>query len=91
MTWQRREDGDQGGTVDTARYGYSPWGDGQAVCSGLGATSVRGLARELGRDVKRVHEDVAVLIEVGLIEKTDSGKIHVPYAVIETDFALKAA
>ena len=52
---------------------------------------MRGLARELGRDVKRVHEDVAVLIEVGLIEKTDSGKIHVPYAVIETDFALKAA
>lgn len=52
---------------------------------------MRGLARELMRDVKRVHEDVAVLIEVGLIEKTDSGKIHVPYAVIEADFALKAA
>lgn len=43
------------------------------------------------RDVKRVHKDVAVLIEAGLIEKTDSGKIHVPYAVIEADFALKAA
>ena len=57
----------------------------------LGPTSVRGLARELERDVKRVHEDVGVLVEVGLVEKTAAGKIHVPYAVIEADFALRAA
>lgn len=57
----------------------------------LGATSVRGLARALERDVKRVHEDVGVLIEVGLIEKTAGGKVHVPYAVIEADCALWAA
>ena len=30
---------------------------------GLGAVSLRGLARELGRDVKRVHEDVAILLD----------------------------
>jgi predicted transcriptional regulator len=57
----------------------------------LGPTSVRGLARELERDVKRVHEDVGVLVEVGLVEKTAGGKIHVPYAVIEAEFALRAA
>jgi predicted transcriptional regulator len=57
----------------------------------LGAMSVRGLARALEMDVKRVHEDVGVLIEVGLIEKTAGGKVHVPYAVIEADFALRAA
>jgi predicted transcriptional regulator len=57
----------------------------------IGPTSVRGLARMLERDVKRVHEDVGLLIEVGLIEKTTGGKIHVPYAVIEADFALRAA
>ena len=57
----------------------------------LGPMSVRGLARELERDVKRVHEDVGVLVEVGLVEKTAGGKIHVPYAVIEADFALRAA
>lgn len=57
----------------------------------LGATSVQGLARALERDVKRVHEDMGVLIEVGLIEKTAGGKVHVPYAVIEADFALRAA
>lgn len=57
----------------------------------LGPVSMRGLARALERDVKRVHEDVAALIEVGLIEKTDGGKIHVPYSLIEADFALRAA
>ena len=57
----------------------------------LGPSSVRGLARALGRDVKRVHEDVVALIEVGLIEKTERGRIHVPFAVIEADFALRAA
>ena len=57
----------------------------------LGPMSVRGLARSLERDVKRVHEDVGALIAVGLIERTERGKVHVPYAVIEADFALRAA
>ena len=57
----------------------------------MGPTSVRGLARALERDVKRVHEDVGLLIEVGLIEKTTGGKIQVPFAVIEADFELRAA
>ena len=56
-----------------------------------GPISVRGLARSLDRDVKRVHEDVTALCEVGLVEKTDRGKVHVPFAVIEADFALRAA
>ena len=43
------------------------------------------------RDVKRVHEDVAALIDVGLIEKTEHGRIHVPFDVIEADFELRAA
>ena len=33
------------------------------------APSIRGLARDLGRDVKRVHEDVAALVELGLINR----------------------
>src|SRR5512136_222616 len=58
---------------------------------GLGPSSLRGLARSLERDVKRVHEDVAALIEVGLIERTKRGQIHVPFTVIEADFELRAA
>ncbi|QTR52043.1 hypothetical protein [Thiothrix unzii] len=34
-----------------------------------GAMGVRELARQVGRDVKWVHEDVQVLLELGLIEK----------------------
>lgn len=33
------------------------------------ATGISALARELGRDVKRVHEDVTALEELGLIER----------------------
>lgn len=56
----------------------------------LGPTSMRGLARELERDVKRVHEDVHKLMECGLIARTDEGTIHVPYDVIHTEFDLHA-
>ena len=57
----------------------------------LGPTTVRGLARALERDMKRVHEDVTALREVGLVAKTERGKIQVPFSVIEADFALRAA
>lgn len=56
-----------------------------------GPTTVRGLARALGRDVKRVHEDVTALCEFGLIERNERGEILVPFSVIEADFALRAA
>lgn len=57
----------------------------------LGPCSLRGLARSLERDVKRVHDDVSGLTELGLIEKTEAGAIHVPFKVIEADFELRAA
>jgi len=57
----------------------------------VGPISLRGLARELGRDVKRVHEDVAVLLDWGLVERTDERKLIVPYGVIHADFDLSAA
>jgi predicted transcriptional regulator len=56
----------------------------------LGPSSVRGLARELERDVKRVHEDVRTLMQVGLIARTEEGTFHVPYEVIHADFDLRA-
>lgn len=57
----------------------------------LGPVSLRGLARELGRDVKRVHEDVAVLLDWGLIERTADRKVVVPFGRIHADFDLSAA
>ena len=52
---------------------------------------VRALARALGRDVKRVHEDVQAILAYGLIEKTADGKLTVPFAEIRAGFVMKAA
>ena len=52
---------------------------------------VRELARILGRDVRRVHDDVTVLIELGLIEKTADRKIICPYSDIHVDMHMLAA
>ena len=56
-----------------------------------GALGVRALARALGRDVKRVHEDAKVMEEFGLIEKTEDGKLIVPFGEIRADFVMKSA
>jgi predicted transcriptional regulator len=37
------------------------------VAQGKGELSVRELARSVGRDVKRVHEDVGILTTLGLL------------------------
>jgi predicted transcriptional regulator len=55
-----------------------------------GPTTLRGLASELDRDVKRVHEDVSMLIKHGLVVRTADRKICVPYDVIHADFDLRA-
>ena len=56
----------------------------------IGPQSVRGLARSLERDVKRVHADVTGLIDWGIIERTEERKVCVPYDVIHADFDLRA-
>lgn len=56
----------------------------------VGPQSIRGLARLLERDVKRVHEDVMALLDVGLVERGADGKVSVPFQEIRADFALRA-
>lgn len=56
----------------------------------LGPSSVRGLARALDRDVKRVHQDVTGLLELGLIERDGEGAVFVPFDHIHIDCDLKA-
>jgi len=58
---------------------------------GVGELAVRELARRLGRDVKRVHEDAAALVELGLIERTASGGLVCPYSDIHVDMHLMRA
>lgn len=57
----------------------------------LGPSSVRSLTRALKRDVRRVHDDVAVLLEWGIVERDQAGKIFVPYDVVRIDAEVRAA
>ncbi len=40
---------------------------------GAGELPVRELARRVGRDVKRVHEDASVLVDLGLVDPVAEG------------------
>jgi predicted transcriptional regulator len=66
------------------------WGVLEAM-SGAGEMSLRELARRLERDVKSVHRDVHALLETGLLEKAESGKIVCPFDRVRVDFTLAQA
>jgi predicted transcriptional regulator len=51
------------------------------------ATSVRALAKALGRDYSNVHADVQALTATGLLDGTDGG-IRADYEAIETKIAI---
>ena len=61
------------------------------AAQGKGDLPVRELARIVDRDVKRVHEDVGILTELGLLERTESGGVSCPYTSMHIDMYLKAA
>ncbi len=55
------------------------------------AASIADLARSLGRDYKRVHEDVEILSTAGLLERTGEGGVRAAYDEIRTVISLEAA
>lgn len=61
------------------------------IMTGAGAISIREASRRLGRDVKAVHGDVQMLLNVGILQKTDKGQIEFPFDAIHVDFMLQAA
>lgn len=61
------------------------------VMEGTGPASIREIARRADRDVKAVHGDIQAMLNVGLIDKTEDGKIVFPYDAIHVDFMLQAA
>jgi len=60
------------------------------ILLGAGVTGVRALARQLGRDVRRVHDDAAALVKLGLLEKTQTGALCCPYECIHFDITMRA-
>ncbi|MCF8038416.1 MAG: hypothetical protein K9K79_03785 [Desulfohalobiaceae bacterium] len=61
------------------------------VMTGAGPLTIRETARRLGRDVKAVHGDVHVLLDVGILQKTENGRIEFPFEAVHVDFMLQAA
>lgn len=57
---------------------------------GRGPVSIREAARRVGRDVKAVHGDIQKMLEKGLIEKTEGGKVESPYEEIHFDFTIRS-
>lgn|SRR5688572_9730677 len=61
------------------------------VMTGAGPLSIREIARRVGRDFKGVHTDTALLLEAGVIDKDDQGRLTFPYDRIHVDFEIPAA
>jgi predicted transcriptional regulator len=57
---------------------------------GQGPMALRELARRVGRDVKRVHEDVTALTDLGLVERGDTGSVVCPFETVHVDLTLRA-
>jgi predicted transcriptional regulator len=53
-----------------------------------GELSVRELARLVERDVRRVHEDVGILANLGLLVRTDRGGVVCPYTSMHIDMSM---
>lgn len=61
------------------------WAMVHALQADGGAVGIRELARRLNRDPSRVHADAAILVELGLIERTQSGALICPFQDIHVD------
>ncbi|BAO28823.1 HVO_A0114 family putative DNA-binding protein [Sulfuritalea hydrogenivorans] len=61
------------------------------VLCGAGPVSIREAARRAERDVKAVHGDVTALLNAGVLDKTEDGRIVFPYEAVKVEFLLQAA
>jgi predicted transcriptional regulator len=53
-----------------------------------GPLSIAALARHLGRNYKNVHADVQQLVEWMAVERSDDGRVNVPWSEIKVDLKL---
>ncbi|MBI2883139.1 MAG: DNA-binding protein [Candidatus Methylomirabilis oxyfera] len=62
----------------------------KALC-GTGPVSIREAARRVGRDVKAVHRDVTALLDAGVLNRIEDGRIVFPFEAVKVEFLLRAA
>ena len=61
------------------------------ILCGAGPVSIRETARRVGRDVKAVHGDVTALLNAGILDRSENGRIVFPYEAVKVEFLLHAA
>ncbi len=62
-----------------------------AMLRSTGPSSIRALSQAVGRDYRGVHADIARLLELGLVERRDDGKIVAPWAKITAELVFDVA
>jgi predicted transcriptional regulator len=62
-----------------------------SALTGAGPMTLREVARRVERDVKAVHSDVHALLDTGILQKTEEGRIVFPFDAVRVNFVLKAA
>jgi predicted transcriptional regulator len=66
------------------------WKRLKGLC-GAGPVSFREAARRAGRDVKAVHGDITALLNAGVLDRTEDGRIVFPFEAVKVEFLLQAA
>ncbi len=58
--------------------------------TGTGPINIREAGRRVTREVKAVHADVQALLKAGVLQKTDTGRVVLPYKAVRLDVRLHA-
>jgi predicted transcriptional regulator len=59
--------------------------------TGEGSMTIREAARRVGRDVKAVHGDIHALLDAGVLDRTEDGRIEFPFDAVHVDFTITRA
>ena len=59
--------------------------------AGQGPMTIREAARRAARDVKAVHGDIRALLNAGVLDRTEKGRVVFPFDAVRVEFTLRAA
>ena len=62
----------------------------KAMC-GAGPIPIREAARRVERDVKAVHSDITALLNAGVLDRVEDGRVVFPFEAVKVEFLLHAA
>ena len=62
----------------------------KAMC-GASPISIPETARRVERDVKAVHSDITALLNAGVLDRVEDGRVIFPFEAVKVEFLLHAA